>query len=50
MMQAESRTQEMFQDLLQERAEVFCKLRTNWKIEGWYMEKKGKKKEKLWEI
>ena len=43
---AESRTQEMFQDLLQERAEVFCKLRTNWKIKGWYMEEKGKKERK----
>lgn len=43
---AESRTQEMFQDLLQERAEVFCKLRTNWKIKGWYMEEKGEKERK----
>lgn len=46
---AESRTQEMFQDLLQERVEVFCRLRTNWKIAEWYMEEKGEKERKALE-
>ena len=39
---AESRTQELFQDLLQERVEVFCRLRTKWKISGWYIEEKNR--------